>query len=628
MRPPEEPPSDLPNLFGRFARALRDNWRTLARPAQIPPEDFSVFVELGGRGSGKTWSAAHYVCEQAASGAAMRIALVGATASDVRFTMVEGVSGILACSRPGERPEYEPGKNQLTWPSGAIARLYSADTPDALRGPEHDLSWCDELAAWRRADEAWSNLMFGLRAGTRPRAIVTTTPRPTRLIRDLVSRDGQDGVVVRRTSTYDNAKNLPPSYFKQLIRRFEGTRLARQELHAELLQDTPGALWTREILEETRVESAPPLQRIVIGVDPAGSTSEGADLTGIVACGIGLDQHLYLLHDLSLRGTPREWASKVMGAYHALRADKVVVETNFGGQMAAATLASVDSSVPVKEISSSRGKVLRAEPIGSLFEQKRAHVVGSLPELEDEMSSFTSDWDRARDGSPDRVDAMVFAATELMLTVSAGGYFQAASLLVDGEPVPAPFRPRDVFAVGVASEGQDSFGVLYLARMHAEMPYELVVLDWTLHAVDAELFAGPWLAGVFERQAAFEPLSDISSLWIREAGIGAALLRQGQEVGLNTYNIDEPLELPPDLPTLVSDVSSEIHGGKVKITADAYAKHQTHASLTRNHFVAHLEAYKVGAEEPADCSLLKALCIGVMLASPTDVRQRKRRARR
>jgi phage terminase large subunit-like protein len=620
----------LADLYAALADALEassaHDWRTRARPAQLPPLDFSIWLLLAGRGFGKSWTGANYTCELAGSGVARRIALIGPTADHVRQTMVEGQSGVLAASPAWCRPVFEASKGQLTWPSGTIATMYSADTPEALRGPEHDFAWCDELASWRRP-ETWDNLQLTMRIG-RPRIVVTTTPKPTRLIRDLVARDGTDGIVITRGSTFDNRANLAPTFFSQLVRRYEGTRLGRQELLGQVLDDVPGALWTREVLEETRVESAPPLQRIVIGVDPAGSTSEGADLTGIVACGVGLDQHLYLLHDLSLRGTPREWASKVMGAYHALRADKVVVETNFGGQMAAATLASVDPAVPVKEISSSRGKVLRAEPIGSLFEQKRAHIVGSLPELEDEMASFTSDWDRARDGSPDRVDAMVFAATELMLTVSAGGYFQAASLLVDGEPVPAPFRPRDVFAVGVASEGQDSFGVLYLARMHAEMPYSLVVLDWTLHAVDAELFAGPWLAGVFERQAAFEPLSDISSLWIREAGIGAALLRQGQEVGLNACNIDEPLELPPDLPTLVSDVSSEIHGGKVKITADAYAKHQTHASLTRNHFLAHLEAYKVGAEEPADCSLLKALCIGVMLASPTDVRQRKRRARR
>jgi phage terminase large subunit-like protein len=430
---------ELRSLFGRFARAARDHWRARARPEQIPPSDYSVLVVVAGRGSGKNWMASHDVHEQAASGAAMRIALVGATATDVRYTMVEGVSGILAAAPAGERPEWEPGKGQITWRSGAIARCFSADTPDALRGPEHDFAWCDELASWRRADETWSNLLLTMRAGTQPRIIVTTTPKPTRLVRELLSRDGTDGIVVRRMTTYDNREHLAPTFLAQLLRRFEGTRLARQELLAELLEDVPGALWNRDLLEATRVERAPEqLSRIVVGVDPSGSSTNDASMTGIIACGLGLDGEGYVLADVSRRGTPREWASAAIGAFHSLKADKICVERNYGGEMAAATLSSIDPGVPVIEVTSSRGKVLRAEPIASLFEQKRAHIVGSMPELEDQMCSFTSNWDRSRDGSPDRIDAMTFALSELMLGPAPTGFIDWNMLLVNGEPLPEP----------------------------------------------------------------------------------------------------------------------------------------------------------------------------------------------
>lgn len=437
----QQPAPEIPrSLFGRFARAVKGDWRTRARAAQIPPEDFSVLLALAGRGAGKNWMASNYVAEQAASGAVKRVALVGSTANDVRYVMVEGESGVLAAARAaGVKVDYEPGKGLLTWPSGTIARCFSADTPDQLRGPEHDLAWCDELAAWRRAEETWSNLLLTLRIGKQPRIIATTTPRPVRLIRDLVARDGTDGIVVRRMSTYENRANLAPQFFAQLVRRFEGTRLARQELLAELLEDVPGALWNRENLEATRVERAPErLQRIVIGVDPAGSSAEGADLTGIVACGRGLDGDGYVLADLSRRGTPREWASAAIAAYHSLRADKIVIERNFAGDMAAATLASVDPAVPVMEVTSSRGKLLRAEPIGSIFEQRRAHIVGTLPELEDQMCSFTPDWNRARDGSPDRVDALVFAMTELMIEQRVPTYWDVDLLFRDDDKYEEP----------------------------------------------------------------------------------------------------------------------------------------------------------------------------------------------
>jgi phage terminase large subunit-like protein len=422
-------------LFSSLAQALRQSangdWRVRARPAQLPPAEFSIWLILTGRGWGKNWTAGNLACELAGSGAVKRIALLGPTTDHVRQTQVEGQSGILNLAPAWCRPTFESSRGLLTWPSGSIATIYSADTPEALRGPEHDFAWCDELASWRRP-ETWDNLLLTLRIGT-PRIVVTTTPRPTKLIRDLCAREGTDGIVITRGATYDNRSNLAPSFFQQLVRRFEGTRLARQELLGQVLEDVPGALWTRDILETTRVETAPPMQRIVIGVDPAGSAAPGADLSGIIACGLGQDGHGYVLGDFSCRGTPREWAGKAIGAFHSLRADKIVVERNFGGDMAAATLASVDPSVPVKEISSSRGKALRAEPIASLFEQRRAHVVNAQPELEEQMCSFTSDWDRARDGSPDRVDALVFALAELMLESPARGCFDIRAILMDGD---------------------------------------------------------------------------------------------------------------------------------------------------------------------------------------------------
>jgi len=416
---PTDSPEVARSLYGRFVHAIRGDWRSRARTAQIPPEDFSILLLLAGRGAGKNWTASNYCNEQAAAGAVKRLALVGATATDTRYVMAEGESGILAAARAaGVSVNYEPGKGQITWPSGCIARMFSADVPDSIRGSEHDLAWADELAAWTKPEEAWGNLMFTMRVGARPRVIATTTPRPLRLIRGLVASDGRDGVVVRRMTTYDNRANLAASFFNQLVKRYEGTRVGRQELLAELLEDVPGALWNRDLLEATRVERAPELQRIVIGIDPAGSSAEGADLTGIVACGRGVDGQWYVLADLSRRATPAEWASAAVAAYHTMKADRVVIEKNFGGEMAAATIASVDKNVPIQEVTSSRGKVLRAEPIASVFEQKRGHIVGSMPELEDQMCSFTSDWSRARDGSPDRVDAMVFALTEL---VDVGG---------------------------------------------------------------------------------------------------------------------------------------------------------------------------------------------------------------
>ncbi|HEV2700463.1 MAG TPA: terminase family protein [Steroidobacteraceae bacterium] len=412
-------------FFGTLAQSLRGadayDWSLIARPNQLPPIwAWFIWLLLAGRGFGKTRSELEFCRTEVEAGRAGRVALVAATAADARDVLVEGPSGILTISPDYNRPVYEPSKRRLTWPNGAVATTFSADEADRLRGPQHDLAVCDELAAWRYP-EAWDMLMMGLRMGKNPRCVVATTPRPGKLLRSLLAREGKD-VAVTRGATFDNAANLAPQFLDTIITRYQGTRLGRQELNGEMLADTPGALWSLSNLDETRVVAAPLLKRIVVAIDPAGSTAEGSDETGIVTAGLGINDHGYVLGDLSGRYAPAEWARRALNIFHALGADRIVIEKNFGGDMAAATLRSIEPLIPITEVTSSRGKILRAEPVSALFEQRRAHVVGSLPDLETQMASFTSDWSRERDGSPDRVDAMVFALTELMLNAKVGTY--------------------------------------------------------------------------------------------------------------------------------------------------------------------------------------------------------------
>jgi len=328
--------------------------------------------------------------------------------------MVEGESGILACSPKHDRPEYQPGLRRITWRNGAIATCYSADEPDRLRGPQHDGAWCDEIASWRYPD-AWDMLMLGLRIGRNPRVVATTTPRPVKLIRNLLAREGKD-VAVTRGRTIENVANLAPAFLSEIMRRYEGTRLGRQELDAELLEDVPGALWQREWFDRDRVASAPDLRRVVVAIDPAMSTNEGSDETGIVVAGVGGDGHGYVVDDLSGRYAPHEWATRAVDAYRRHQGDRIVAEVNAGGEMVQATLRTVDANVSFMAVHASRGKVIRAEPVAALYEQRKVHHVGSLSVLEDQLCGFTSDFDRSRAGySPDRLDALVWALSDLMV---------------------------------------------------------------------------------------------------------------------------------------------------------------------------------------------------------------------
>src|SRR5215468_4719791 len=403
-------------MVPREANAFEHDWRYRARPEQLPPAgSWRVWLLMAGRGFGKTRCGAEWVRAEVKAGR-RRIALVGPTAADARNVMVEGASGILAISPNPERPLYEPSKRRLTWPNGAVAITYSADEPERLRGPQHDAAWCDELASWRRP-EAWDMLMFGLRLGTDPRVVVTTTPRPTKLIRALIA---DPAAVVTRGSTYENRANLAPAFLDQIIRKYEGTRLGRQEIEAELLDDVPGALWTRGLIETARATAPPALIRVVVAIDPAATSTVDADETGIIVAGKDDQERAWVLADASGRYPPTEWAKTAIAAYRADCADRIVAEVNHGGEMVEATLRVIDPNVPFAAVRASRGKVARAEPVAALYEQGRVRHAGAFPRLEDQMCGFVPAGDgdvdlRATGHSPDRVDALVWALTELLL---------------------------------------------------------------------------------------------------------------------------------------------------------------------------------------------------------------------
>ena len=403
------------------AEALLHDWKFWARPAQLaPPGDWTTWLILAGRGYGKTRSGVEWLRTRvegpsplcAPPEGARRIALVAETAADARDVMIEGESGILACSPPAQRPNYEPSKRRLTWPNGARATLYNAVEPDQLRGPQHDLAWADELAKWRYAEETWDQLQFGLRLGARPRQCVTTTPRPIKILRELIA--DPDTVVTRGTS-YENLANLAPAFVKRIIAKYEGTRLGRQELEAELLEDLPGALWQRARIDELRIKAAPELRRVLVSIDPAATSGAEADETGILVTAGGQDGHGYVLEDLSLRGSPDTWGRVAVGAYHRWAADRIVGEVNNGGEMIEHVIRTCDPTVGYKAVRASRGKAVRAEPIAALYEQGRVHHVGGFPILEDQMCAFTHDQERAAGQSPDRVDALVWGLSELLL---------------------------------------------------------------------------------------------------------------------------------------------------------------------------------------------------------------------
>ncbi|HLM81068.1 MAG TPA: terminase family protein [Terriglobales bacterium] len=402
----------------RAITALKWDWLRWARSSQLPPPEFvrgekQTWLLLSGRGGGKTRASAELVRRWVNVEKFSRVNLIGPTHDDVRDIMVEGESGVLAVCPHAERPRYISSRRMLEWPSGAISLCFSADEPERLRGKQHEKFWGDEPASWR-CPETLDQAYFGLRLGGRPQAVLSTTPKPTKLVKSLLA---DPTVIVTRGTSYENRANLAPAFLSKIITKYENTRLGRQELLAELLDDNPGALFLQATIDAARVDREPELVRIVGGIDPATTSGPDADDTGIVYAGRDNRKppHFYVLDDLTCNGKPEVWARRAVVAYHRYQADRIVAETNQGGDMVEATIRNVDSECAYRGVHATKGKAIRAEPISALYDQGRVHHVGILPALEDEICDFVP----GQSVSPNRMDALVWSITDLM---GHGGY--------------------------------------------------------------------------------------------------------------------------------------------------------------------------------------------------------------
>jgi phage terminase large subunit-like protein len=413
----------------RWSEATGADFEWLAHVHQRPPvransgQDWTTWLILGGRGAGKTRAGAEWVRRVAAADPRARIALIAETEDDAREVMVEGVSGLLAIHRPADRPMWTSSRGLLRWKSGAIAQVYTAENYERLRGPQFSAAWLDELAKWRHAEATFDMLQFGLRLGERPRQVVTTTPRPIALLKRMIA---DPRTAVTHASTISNAFNLAPQFVETVLARYHGTRLGRQEIDGEIVEDRADALWSRAGLESCRVAQAPSLTRIVVAIDPPASGKRGADACGIVAAGRADDGTIYVIADSSVAGlTPQGWAVKAVALWRRLQADALVAEVNQGGDMVKAVVHAVDPDVPVTAVHATRGKYLRANPVSQLYEQGRVKHAGTFPELEDEMCDFGLDG-LSSGRSPDRLDALVWAVSAL--TFAARGEPRVRSL--------------------------------------------------------------------------------------------------------------------------------------------------------------------------------------------------------
>lgn len=416
----EEVSNLLASLGPQKAEELRHDWGFWARPEQLEPDgNWNIWVALAGRGWGKTRAGAEWVRHRIRSGDKI-VHCVAPTKGDVRRVMVEGDSGLLNVCWAGDKtykgkhigyPVWSPTNNSLTWANGAKAVFFSAEDPERLRGPQAYSAWCDELCAWRNAQDTWDMMMFGLRLGKHPKVFVTTTPKTTKLIRTILA---DEKTVVSKGSTYDNSANLADTFLDAVRKTYEGTRLGRQELYAEILDEASGALWNRNLLHSCEVEKdeVPPLSRIVVSIDPAVTSNSESDMTGIVVAGIDVNGIAYVLEDHTDRYTPQQWAAKATELYRKHMADRIVAERNQGGDMVRHTLHTEDETLPIKLVHASRGKMARAEPVSALYEQSKVKHVKGLNDLEDQMVQ----WEPLGSiGSPDRLDALVWAITELSL---------------------------------------------------------------------------------------------------------------------------------------------------------------------------------------------------------------------
>ena len=394
-------------------------WSMTARPEQLPPDwQWTIWLMKCGRGWGKTRTGGEWVKEKIESGTYRLMACFAPTADDVRKVMVEGPSGLLSLNwRPGFEPDYQPGNKQILFPGGQKIQLYSAEKPKRLEGPQWEGAWCDEIRNWQYP-QAWDSLILGLRIGDNPQIVVTTTPSPSsKILKDLTKRaKTRDGVHLTRGSTYDNLDNLSPVYKETILRQYKGTRIEKQELEGLDIEDVEGALWKRADIEALRIDEPPDMDRIIVAIDPAVTSNEDSDETGIVVYGRS-NGHCYLLEDLSGIYTPDGWGRKAVRAYHKWRADCIIGEVNNGGEMVEHVIRTTDKKVKFKKVWASRGKIVRAEPCAQFTEKGEDHHVGVFPELEDQLCQF--------DGtgkSPDRLDAKVWAITELMLGEAEPGF--------------------------------------------------------------------------------------------------------------------------------------------------------------------------------------------------------------
>jgi len=397
----------LDELNPKDQSVLLYNWYLWAREKQlVPPGDWAYWVIKAGRGFGKTRTGAETVRQW--KDKYPIIHLIARTAADARDTMIEGESGILAVSPPWDRPLYEPSKRRITWNNGARATIFSAEEPDALRGPQCYAGWCDELASWKYAQDTWDNYLFGLRLGDDTKTIITTTPRYIPVLKDIIN---DPATIVTSGSTFENKENLSKTFFNTVIKKYDGTRLGKQEIYAELLEEVEGALWNMSMIEQYRVSEMPELVRLVIPIDPAVTSKDTSDDTGIVPVGMDANGRLYVIEDLTGIYTPQQTMRVAVGAYDKLKADTIVAEVNNGGDYIEEMLKLIGGDIPYNSVWASRGKVTRAEPIVMLYEQGRVHHIGVLDKLEDEMTT----WDaKAGDKSPNRIDSLVWGLTDLM----------------------------------------------------------------------------------------------------------------------------------------------------------------------------------------------------------------------